>query len=281
MVNKSFSIYNGGDEFNVRPNQQLIVEIGKSHLATIVYDADEKVVAAFELFDFKEEEQNHFQQLFFEIVKHSKLLSDTVHSVKIYLNHAFCLPVPTFKFNKDIAVNYLNIAFGNTGSALVKYDHLAINTDIINVFQVPKNCAGVLNEYFNKVSFQHTYTNIISHLSANVSNYASNLVAAYFYNNYLVVVVMKDGKLQLVQSIEYQTSEDVVYYLLNISERFEMLAEQPALLVSGMIDPEFNLYRDLVKYFKIVQVENTTLKTLFTLKDQPAHYFTPFFKLAI
>jgi len=282
MVNKSFSIYNEGEEIKAGPNQQVVVEIGKTHLASIIYDADNKSLTAFELFEFKENDTDNFNLFFSTIVEKSKTLSDAFRPARIFINHEFCLPVPTYKFNKDIAADYLNIVFGNTASAKIKYDHVAVNPDIINVFKVSEDCITILNDYFSKITFQHTYSSVIRNLMNKTIDNQNKFIGVDFYNSYMIVAVMLDGKLQLIQSIEYHTSEDVIYYLLNIAERYLLTADQLSILISGMIDLEFNLYRQLIKYFKNVQVMNESpVKTGFTLTNHPSHYFMPFFKLAI
>jgi hypothetical protein len=282
MVNKIFSIYNSDEDFKVTPNQKVIVEVGKSHLASVIYDHNKKSLTAFELFDFKEEELADFQKLFPEILKKSKTVSDTSLAATVYINHEFCLPVPTSKFKKDIAEDYLMIVFGEADSSLIKYDHLGISPDVINVFRLQEDCNNVLTNHFSKTTFQHTYSNLISHVTANTAKYKAGLIAVHFYNTYIIVVVIKNGRFQLIQSIDYQASEDVIYYLLNISQQFTMLSEHCTILIAGMIDLNFKLYREMIKYFKNVQVENhNSVNTDFTLTEYPSHYFNSFFKLAL
>jgi len=281
MVNKSFSIYSEEADLKSGAEQQVIVEVGKSHLVSFTYDTNNATVTAFESFDFKEENSKDFQKLFATILTQSKVLSGNVQSVKVFINNEFCLPVPTFKFNKDIATDYLNIAFGSTHSTVVKYDHLAITPDIINIYKVAEDCHNTLTKYFSKISFQHTYSSIIRHVTA-LTAHSPGVLSVFFYNTHINVVVMKEEKFCLVQSIEYETGEDVVYFLLNLAERLGLNKDQLTVMVTGMINLDFTLYRELIKYFNNVQVDNSIpIKTAFTINDYPSHYFNPFFKLAV
>jgi hypothetical protein len=280
MVNKSFSIYGEG-KVKAGAEQQVILEVGKSHLVCFTYDINNATATAFELFDFKEEDSRDFQQLFSTILPQSKLLPGNNQSVKVFINHEFCLPVPTFKFNKDIATDYLDIAFGSIQSTIVKYDHLAINPDIINIYKVAEDCHHTLTKDFSKIAFQHTYSSIIRNV-ATANAKSASLLSVFFYNTHMIVVVMKDDRFSLAQSIDYETGEDVVYFLLNLAERLGLNKEQLTVMVTGMINLDFNLYRELIKYFKNVQVDdNTPIKTTFAITDYPSHYFNPFFKLAV
>ena len=84
----------------------------------------------------------------------------------------------------------------------------------------------------------------------------------------------------MIQSLEYETPEDVLYYLLNIAEQFELSRTDLSLHISGLVDLQYKLFRELTNYFRSITVQNFD-RTLLQLEitEFPIHYFTPFFNL--
>ena len=61
MANKSFSIYSSREDVVRDVHDQLLLEIGKSHIACIDTNDHKKTISAFELFNFTEKEAANFQ----------------------------------------------------------------------------------------------------------------------------------------------------------------------------------------------------------------------------
>src|SRR3954471_2333828 len=111
MPNKSFSIYSA-DDFSVEPGHRLVIEIARSHMACIVRRENKRSIVACELFSYHEDEGGNLDRLFDNITPQSKILTGRAVPVNVYFNNELCIPVPIFKFNKDIAADYLNLVFG-------------------------------------------------------------------------------------------------------------------------------------------------------------------------
>lgn len=282
MPNKNFSIYSSDEEHTIHINSHIVIEIGKWHIACISKEENKKTVSAFELFTFNEEEAANFPKLFTAVTAGSKILSKTFSAADIFINNDYSIPVPLFKFTQEIAGDYLKVIFGEDPLCKVLFEHLPIEPGMIIVYRAATELLNFLNHNLAKVTFRHTYSNIIRTIISNVSAFPSEFIYIQFYSTYIIAVVMKDKKLQLIQSFIYEAPEDVVYYLLNITNRFEFNTNELTLLISGMIDLNFTLYRELITYFKKVEVRNISTSELPPgIKEYPLHYFTPFFNLAL
>lgn len=282
MANKSFSIYSTKEDTVPGIHDRLLLEIGKTHLACIDTNEHKKTVSTFELFNFTENETADFSRLFSSISSASKLLAKPYPETIIFINNEQSLLVPIFKFNTEIAEDYLNVVFGEDPFSAIHFDHLPIEPGMMNVYRVQQTLLNILHTNFTKVTFRHTYSNIIKTIISDIFTYPSECIYIQFYNTFLIVTVAKDEKLQLIQSFMYEAPEDVLYCLLNITERFDLNREKLILEISGMIDLHFTLYRDLITYFKNVAVQNVdTSKFNLDIKEYPLHYFTPFFNLAL
>lgn len=283
MPNKSFSIYSS-DDFAVEDGSQLVVEVATSHLACVVTKEREnkRVITAYELFNFNEDEAANFPALFQNVSTQSNILNKQISSSGIYFNNEFCIPVPIFKFNKEIAAEYLNVVFGEDPFSKIQFEHLPIEPGVMNVFRINEDCFNYLNDKFGKVAYHHTYSNIIRRVAYKSFVYPSEFISIQFYNTFMIVIVLKEGNFHLIQSFTYETPEDVLYHLLNITNQLELFSEKLTLQISGMIDLDFQLYRELIKYFKNVMVQNVKSSALLlNINEHPLHYFTPFFNLAL
>lgn len=282
MSNKSFSIYSSKEDVMADIHDRLLLEVGRTHIACIHTNDHKKNVSAFELFNFNENEAADFSKLFTAISSESKLLTKSYPATVVFINNEFSLLVPIFKFNTDIAADYLNVIFGEDSLSAIHFDHLPIEPGMMNAYRVQESLLNFLQNNFTKVTFRHTYSNIIKTIVSDILAYPSECIYIQFYNTFLIATVAKDEKLQLIQSFMYQAPEDVLYHLLNISDRFELNRETVILEISGMIDLHYTLYRDLITYFRHVEVQNVhTSKVLPDIKEYPLHYFTPFFNLAL
>ena len=282
MSNKSFSIYSLGEEGIPDIHDRLVLEVGRTHMACINANEHTKSISAFELFNFTENEATDFSKLFAAIAAQSKLLDKDYPGTVVFINNELSVLVPVFKFNTEIAADYMNVIFGDDSHSAIHFDHLPIEPGMMNAYRVSEDLLHILQDKFKKIAFRHTYSNIIKTIVSDLLAYPSECIYIHFYNTFLIVTVAKDEKLQLIQSFMYQAPEDVLYYLLNIAERFELNRETVILEISGMIDLHFTLYRDLITYFRHVEVQNVqSSKMLIDIKEYPLHYFTPFFNLAL
>lgn len=280
MSNKNLSIYSEND-FIVEEKDQVIIELAKSHLACILLKENKTFIAGCELYTFSEEEGEKPDELLSTIFQQSKILSQHFERVKIFINNEFCLPVPIFKFNKEIAEDYLNVVFGDDNSSTTLFEHLPVDPGVMNVYRLSESYFKYLPRHFKKITFHHTYSNIIRRLSGKFSNIPSALIVVQFYNNFIIVAVMKEGHLHLIQTFAYETEDDVLYYLLNIVSQLTLPTESLKVKIAGMIDLDFKLYRELITYFKDVEVENfDDHRSLINVDKNQLHYYTPFFNLA-
>ena len=281
MPNKSFSIYSA-DDFTVDEGDQLVMEIAKTHIACLAKKGDKNLITACELFDFSEEEGQDLHSLLGKVFQQSKMVNAQLASLNVFINNEFCIPVPIFKFNREIAIEYLNVVFGSDFDAAIQFEHLAVEPGIMNVYRVNRGWYDVLRRQFKKCNIRHTYSTIIrTHLNKR-ETLNQEMLTVHFYNTFIIVAVLKNGMLHLIQTFTYETPEDVLYHLLNISTQFGLYKETVTVQISGMIDKHFVLYRELITYFKKVKVEYVDeAHLLLNAGDYPLHYFTPYFNLAL
>lgn len=280
MPSKSFSIYHSKGDAIADTDDQLVLEAGRTHIACIEKKGYKSGISAFELFNFTENEAADFTKLFKTISADSKLLSKAYPATRVFINNELSMLVPLSDFNTEIAADYLNVIFGEDPFSKIRCEPLPVEPGVMNVYRVPEELMTTLQHNSTKVTFEHTYSNIVKSIASDISASPSGCIYIRFYNTFIIVTVIRNNKLQIIQSFIYETKEDVLYTLLNISERFELNTEDLSIKISGMIDLGFTLYKDLIAYFKQVEVQNVDKAALLLdIKEHPLHYFTPFFNL--
>jgi hypothetical protein len=282
MSNKSFSIYNSKEEDIADIDDRLIVEVGKNHIACLRKKEHKRTVSAFELFNFTDREAADFPKLLTAISLQSKLFNKSFPAVQVFINHELSLLVPVFKFNAEIAEDYLDIVFGEDQFSKIQYEHLPVEPGMMNVYRVSEELLRNLNRNFTNLTLRHTYSNIVKTIVSDIYSFPPDCVYVQFYNTFIIVAVIRNEKLQIIQSFIYEAPEDVLYNLLNLVRQFNLNIDTITLQISGMIDLHYTLYRDLITYFRHVEVHNVHSSSLdIDIKEFPLHYFTPFFNLAL
>lgn len=89
--------------------------------------------------------------------------------------------------------------------------------NIATVFTIPGKIHEALNLLFPDIEIEHHLRKFIADKIKSESG-----VYCWSRNKKLDIVVMKDGKLQLINSFSYQTPEDFLYYLLNVYEKLSL-----------------------------------------------------------
>jgi hypothetical protein len=198
----------------------------------------------------------------------------------VYINNPDAVVVPAFKFNKEIAEDFLQIAVGTSFNSTTSYDHIRADNDLMIVYRIRKNWKDILQRNFNHASFRHTYTKTIEASMAYGTTGESLFVQ--FYHHQFILCAMQQERLMLIQTFEFETPADVSYHLLNACNQLGFTGQDIALNISGMIDLNSTLYHELHKYFENMHTDTIDVASLSEqIDDHPPHYFTPFFKLAL
>lgn len=265
--------------FQQNGTSQLLLEVGNQHIACLVKDNDQKYVAI-ELFTHTTDEAVDFERVLESAMRESKLLNYSYSSTEVFINNELAILVPSYKFNKDISEDYLRIAFGDDGKFVKGYDAIETDPVIMNVFRIPAQWQNALAERFHFQTVHHVYSCI---LKSNLRNsLPRETLFVQFYHSHIIASAFKDGKLMIIQSFNYSGPDDILYYLLSLCRQLDLNGPGLSVRVSGMIETDSNLYKELVKYFDDVQPEAINADNVHApVGDYPAHYFTPICKLAV
>ena len=122
---------------------------------------------------------------------------------------------------------------------------------IVNVFAVPGIVLEAFNQLLPNTPIEHHISQIITE---NVKSNSDNCVYCSVRKKKFDVVVTNDGKLQLINSFTFETTEDLVYYLLNIYEKLGLNTEKcPVYLLNVDENPD---RKKMLEKYLIVKTTN-------------------------
>lgn len=146
---------------------------------------------------------------------------------------------------------------------------------LLNCYCIPEMLLKKIKTVFPNTVFTHTFT---SALRVYNGFDAPHQLSVNFSPNQFNVIVRKSGQLHLAQMYNYQAPLDVVYYLLKIVHELELPKDDTLILLSGLVEQDSDLYRELHQYFLNIHLVGSAATVIES--DYPAHYFTSISNLA-
>ena len=150
--------------------------------------------------------------------------------------------------------------------------------NLYNVYRMPANLQSTISRKFLSGKFWHFYTVVLK----NISSQQPQSMFVDFKRDEISVVVLKENKLLLAQTFSYAAPEDLLYNLLKCCQQLELSQQQVKVYLSGLIERDSAIYRELYKYFINLEFETlrSEIKLAEELKVHPEHYFSSISKLA-
>jgi len=280
MARKIIGIYNNAQDTATADTGQLIIEIGNSQVACLVKGIVSQKVEEFEVFEI-EKGASDWTDIFYEVRGGSQILNRSFRDTHGYYNFEEAVIMPEQKFSATSAEDYLSLVYGESIRHDTRHDTLLSSSHIVNAYRTLKSIHELVGRHFPVYKPHHSYSAILDDILTR-DHVESHFLKIQFYSYHFILAFVKDNKLQLIQSFRYQTGDDVLYYMLSLIKQFGIDTSHSNLEVSGMYDPGSPLHQQFVKLFgrisfDTIQVEGAIASAL---ANYPAHYFTPFYKLA-
>jgi hypothetical protein len=211
-----------------------------------------------------------------KIFASEKLLADNFKKVDIIYAFAESVLVPYEFMNASVNREMLELVYGDATERVIKSD-LMFKRNLYNVYGVPVGIFSLINAKFPSAIHSHLYSILPDILGTEEGNH----LYCIFRNNYVTVMLVKNGKLQVVQNFNYLSAVDAVYCLLNVCQGFDIDVNEVQLHLTGMIEKESILYREIYKYFPLILFEGMpeNFKYAAAIEKIPHHFFSHLFAL--
>ena len=249
----------------------LLLIAGERYFSFGILDHISRELSGFKLCTFEQKEE---LELLFQ---DEELLRQRYNQVLIAYDTYESVFIPTEVYNKDELAVHLDVLYGkNVDHSIVSESLPAL--DIYNVYRVSSGLQKTIQSKFtNNYNWQ-----FYSVLLKNAGSAKKDTINVEFKTDEFTVLVQKSGKMILAQTFNYSAPNDVLYYFLKISQQLNLSQQETEVLVSGLIEKDSALYRELYKYFINIEFDSIygQVKLGEELKTNPEHYYSSISKLA-
>lgn len=268
MLKQLFHIRN---EQGWKPSENILsIRVGPRHCAYAIADLQGSELRELGYYSIEGIQANPVAELFAS----QPSLEEPFFKVLAAYDYPESTLVPASRYNGDDAGMALETLFGLNGNAVIIADHIK-EQDLYNVYAVPLEMHQWMNRKFKSGNYWHQYT--IGLKSAREEVAGERLLVDLRPHDFSVMAI-QGKKLLLAQTFDYSTPEDILYYLLKICQQFGFSQQTVNLELSGLLEKESPLYKELYQYF--IPVSFRLPAWSMPENGFPPHFFTAINDLA-
>ncbi|MDP4262125.1 MAG: DUF3822 family protein [Bacteroidota bacterium] len=207
--------------------------------------------------------------------RHEELHS-SFYEVQVSYDHPGSILVPLQYHTAGGEKLLLNTLYGRIIQSSV-ISEVINEWQLHNVYAVPAGVQEWVNRKFPACKYRHHYTLGVRMMPAGSPDH----MLIDFDTDEFSFIVIKQDKLLIAQTLSYTTPEDILYCLLKTCNQFSLSREEVQLSISGLIEKESQLFRELYLYFLNAHFREPTWKLPAAGENgYPAHFFTSLNDLA-
>ncbi len=271
MLQKTYSIYS--DDLN---DAQLFVETGKNHIACWCKKINDNTLRAFEFFQCDNVAAENFETLIDNAKLYSRLLAMPVAKSIFLWNTDEVICVPKDKNDTVFLRQNFELLKGN----LPRHSHIPHKPlKLVMLLRRTENIKQqIADKYFPGALFMHQFVALLPSLK----HTGEDVIYLFFYPHYFTLCLFKNNKLHYLNTIDYTTPEDALYFVLNVCKQYEV-EKNIAIRCGGFIDEKSKLYEILYQYlegFKLLQADEAQLAGD-EFKEYALHYFMPYINYVV
>lgn len=265
-----FSIYRDNVEHS--GTETLSVCIGNHHLGWAVTGQDGQNLQQLGWWGQGDTEEAGLQT----VIQSSPALNRRYATTQLRFDAPWCTLIPAALYKESDAPAYLHALYGHTGSSHIQTEYIA-SWQLYLVYAVPQAGWDWARIHYPGATIRHSYSLALQRIESTAFEGA---LAVDIRSNEFSVIASRGNKLLLAQTYQYETPADVLYYLLKICQQFSLPQEQVRLSLTGLIDAESALYRELYQYFLELRFREANWRIPAVEEPVPTHFFTTLNDLA-
>ena len=166
-----------------------------------------------------------------------------------------CTLIPSVLFDKKNSLNFLKYNTKIQINDFAASDRI-LDDEIVNVFIPYININNYIFEKFRTFKFFHYSSLLIEKLRSKISDNISAKVFLNINDNFIDILYFKNKKINLYNSFDYFSSEDILYYLLFCLSVLKLNPENINVVCTGKIDIKSTTYLLLYKYVRNIELLN-------------------------
>ena len=182
--------------------------------------------STFHFTDHLNSSKSFFKKLTYDVDLKTELISDfiaenlrindlndlSINDINVYYDHSLFSLVPNSLYDDNLNKKYLENIFEIKTNDFIESD-LISELEIRNVYLPYINVNNILIDSFNQINYFHYNTILLKKLSS-VSIEEKNKIFCIVNNKYFKVVIFQNSSLRMVNHYNYETKEDILYFVL-------------------------------------------------------------------
>lgn len=255
----------------------LIIDAGERHFSFAVLSRESNEFIALEYYQFS---AKHKEEELRELVSSHTLLQLNYRDISIFYNSASGLLVPERFYDADASDRMLELVSGDVPASMPYFDEVP-EMNLRNIYTVPAYLHEILTTHFPGASYEHVHSGLLK--KNNVLARKEDRMEVIFYPEQIIISLWLKGKLQILQCYNYETPDDITWYLLDICKQWNADVSVLPVMVSGLIEKYSALYSGIDKYFQVVETEERpeVFNYDIAFDRYPQHFFSPLFSLGL
>ena len=268
--------------FNITPiginsdDTNLFGEVSNEGFSYFFLNNENKFVEGLTVFHFDKRESEHkVSGLLQKIFDEQPLLKNEFKNVFISYSFNESVLTPSIHYNSNENDESINLVYGDLNNGIILTDKVE-EKSLQNVYRIPCDVHETISGKFPDVKVIHQYSLLVKQLPS-----ADNMMKIIFYQNKIVITLLKRDKIQIIQTFSYATAGDVVYHMLNICQQFQV--EDINVELSGMIEKDSALFKEMHKYFMMINFSDLPRSLSYDegIMEFPPHFFSHLFSIAL
>ena len=185
-------------------------------------------------------------------------LRNSFSSVKIIHYNNLSTVVPEPLFDKKNALSYLKFNSKILQNDYVAYDRI-FNNECVNVFIPYVNINNYIFKMFDSFVYNHYSSIILEKVKLNEKNTTTPSLYLNININHMEITYFVKNKLVFYNRFDFNTKEDVMYYLLFTIDQLKLNPEEIPVVITGNISEDDDNYKIIYKYIRNVSIFNSEI----------------------
>ncbi len=265
--------------FHIKPAQEynpassiLLMIVGAKHCSFAVLNQISKELVEFGYY-ISGQGDNEYKKFF----EGTPALNTRYYQAAIAYDAPDAVQIPSVVYKYEDGPLHLDAIYGKTIHTTVVSESIP-ERNIYNVYRLPAELHSAASWNYLSGKFWNMYTVLLK----GQLHKSEDVILVDFKTDEFSVVAFRDNKLLLAKTFSYTSPADVLYYLLKTCQQFGLSQQTVKLSLSGLIEKDSSIYRELYKYFIHPEFETLRgdIKLAEELKIHPEHYYSSISKLA-
>jgi len=256
-------------ETRIEPSTKLSIKISLSSFDLMLSNLEDNSILDYKKCNFnKKAITENLASKLDSFLNESKIDFSNVINVKLIISNNLSCLVPKELFDERLSLDYLKFNSKLIENDFASNDYIE-ELEIYNVYLPFVNVNNYLVQRFGSFEYYHSSTILLRKILKTTTNDSKTLFFTNIETESFQVIIFKNKNLLYYNDFEYQTKEDILYFLLFVIEQNKEIKSDTKLNILGDIsenDKNYNFISQFIKNIETSKTKSFTDKDLIKIK---------------